>query len=112
MEMSYHFSYPKILQKPTLYAGNDKIRQFLEKHVKILEKPYKPSSLFWEGRLQTIFGLTNRISYPRRFPYTRELFTLADGGEVALDFAEVVDETSSTDKKYEMNAVYDIHSLF
>jgi len=67
-----------------------------------LESKYSPSSLFWEGRLQTILGLTNRITKPHRFPYRRELFSLADGGQVALDFAEVEESPGGSNAKYEL----------
>jgi len=66
------------------------LKKFLEKEVKLLDDKYWPSPLYWEGRIQTILGQSAlRITKPKMLPYVRELFPLKDGGEVALDFADV-----------------------
>ncbi len=78
-----------VFQKPKVYAGNEKLKLFVDKNVPLLKKNYAPSPFYWEGRLQTILGLVYRDVYPPRFPYQRELLSLNDGGEIALDFSLV-----------------------
>jgi hypothetical protein len=67
-------------------TGNRKLAQFLENHVGAVQQSYWPALCHWEARLQSILGLTRRVTRPGRLPYTRHLFTLSDGGELGLDF--------------------------
>ena len=64
------------------------MKSFLKNHMKILEDTYWPTCFYWEGRLQTILGLTKRVPNSVKLPYTREIFSLSDGGELALDTLE------------------------
>jgi predicted alpha/beta-fold hydrolase len=75
-------------QKPKVYASNVKIRSFLSEHLPILNEKYWPTWWIWEGRLQSIMGLFQRISESEKIPYKRDIVTLNDGGELALDCLE------------------------
>jgi abhydrolase domain-containing protein 1/3 len=70
------------------------MKRFLWNHVKSSETTYWPSILYWNGLLQSILGLTKRLPAKSRLPYQREILSLSDGGEVALDFLESEAETN------------------
>jgi len=74
-----------VARKPKIYCGNKKMKKYLE-HVKSLNRTYWPTPFYWEGRLQSIFGLIKRTPNSHKLPYTREIFKLRDGGQVALDY--------------------------
>ncbi|CAL8086993.1 unnamed protein product [Orchesella dallaii] len=76
-------------QKPKVFASSPKLKNFLDEHVQVLKERFWPSLLFLEGRLQTIFSLSMRVTSPSKLEYRREIFKLSDGGEVALDYMEV-----------------------
>ncbi|ODM96292.1 Phospholipase ABHD3 [Orchesella cincta] len=76
-------------QKPQVFASSLKLRNFLDEHVQLLKERYWPSPLYAGGHLQTILGLSQRVTSPNKLPYRREIFTLSDGGEVALDYMEI-----------------------
>jgi len=78
-----------VAQRPEVFAGSSKIKKFLDKHVKTLKEKFYPAPLLCEGRLQTMFGSKQRTTSPSKFEYSRELLTLSDGGEVALDYLPV-----------------------
>lgn len=70
------------------------MKNFLHEHVKTSEMTYWPSIFYWNGILQSILGLTKRISPKARLPYQREIVTLSDGGELALDFLDSTADTN------------------
>ncbi len=67
------------LQKPRIHTSNNKIRKFIQDHMKTLEDKYYPSIYFWEGRLQSVMGLRLRLSPTFKLPYRREIVPLSDG---------------------------------
>jgi len=69
-------------------TGNKNLRKFLRTHVKAVNETYWPALFHWEGRLQSILGLTRRVTHPGKLPYERQIFDLADGGQLALDYLE------------------------
>ena len=60
----------------------------MKTHVNTVNETYWPALFHWEGRLQSILGLTRRVTKPGRLPYQRQIFKLSDGGELGLDFLE------------------------
>jgi len=69
-----------------VYTSNSNLREFLSNHVTSLNEKYFPNVFYWEGRLQSILGLSQRLPSSWKLKYTREIFRLGDGGEVALDY--------------------------
>lgn len=78
----------EVVKTPLFVCGNGPFREFLEKHMPILESKFWPTLWCFESRAQTVFAsiLRSRILPP--IPYRREILILSDGGEVALDWAE------------------------
>jgi len=72
-----------VVKKPVL-SCNPRMRQFLGKHCPLLEENYWPTIWCIEARVQTIFRSLFQ-SCPH-VPYDREMLSLADGGEIALDW--------------------------
>jgi abhydrolase domain-containing protein 1/3 len=75
-----------IQQKPTIYTSNPKLKKFLDDYMPALKEKYWPSWFSWEGRLQSALGLNLRMSATVKLPYTREIISLKDGGQLGLDF--------------------------
>ncbi|XP_006566850.1 phospholipase ABHD3 isoform X2 [Apis mellifera] len=71
-----------------LVCANGPFREFLEKHVPLVRNKFWPTLWCFESRAQTVIAsvLRSRILPP--IHYRREILTLSDGGEVALDWAE------------------------
>lgn len=67
------------LQKPRIHTSNNRIRKFIQDHMKTLEDKYYPSFYFWEGRLQSVMGLRLRLAPTFKLPYRREIVPLSDG---------------------------------
>ena len=65
-----------------------KLLKFLENHVTSINEIYFPNYLVWEGRLQSILGLSLRLPDSYFLPYNREIIKLKDGGEIGLDFIQ------------------------
>lgn len=63
-------------------------REYLRRNVPILELKFWPT--FWcvESRAQTVFASILRSQVIPRIEYRREILTLHDGGQVALDWME------------------------
>ena len=77
-----------LFKTPEVVTGNQKLKKFLKNHVPVVNRNYWPALFHWEGRLQSILGLTRRVTKPGKLPYERHLFKLSDGGELGLDFLE------------------------
>lgn len=78
-----------IFQRPILAVShNSPFKDFLLKHVPTLEMKFWPT--FWcvESRAQTVFASILRAQIISRIEYRREVLTLNDGGEVALDWMD------------------------
>ncbi|GAB0090355.1 ABHD3 [Sergentomyia squamirostris] len=74
--------------RPILAVSEGPFKQFLMKNVPTLEMKFWPT--FWcvESRAQTVFASILRSQIIPRINYRREVLTLKDGGEVALDWME------------------------
>ncbi|XP_063699206.1 phospholipase ABHD3 isoform X3 [Culicoides brevitarsis] len=82
----YYFM--EVVKRPILAVKEGPFKQFLLTHVPILEMKFWPT--FWcvEPRAQTVFASILRSTVLPKINYRRELFTMKDGGEVALDWLE------------------------
>lgn len=79
----------QVVKLPILAVShNSPFKEFLLKHVPTLEMKFWPT--FWcvESRAQTVFASILRSQIIPRLGYRREVLTLSDGGEVALDWME------------------------
>ncbi|XP_003394689.1 phospholipase ABHD3 [Bombus terrestris] len=78
----------EVVKTPMLVCANGPFRSFLEEHVSLVRSKFWPTLWCFESRAQTIIAslLRSRILPP--IHYKREILTLSDGGEVALDWAE------------------------
>ncbi|KZC11941.1 PREDICTED: phospholipase ABHD3 isoform X1 [Dufourea novaeangliae] len=78
----------EVVKTPMLVCANGPFRSFLEEHVPLVRNKFWPTLWCFESRAQTIMAsiLRSRILPP--IVYRREILTLSDGGEVALDWAE------------------------
>lgn len=75
-------------QRPILAVSNGPFKKYLRKNIPILEMKFWPT--FWcvESRAQTVFASIIRSNMLPNVEYRREVLTLKDGGEVALDWME------------------------
>ncbi|XP_024945852.1 phospholipase ABHD3 [Cephus cinctus] len=78
----------EVVKKPLLVCAPGPFLNFLEEHVPILRSKFWPTLWCFESRAQTIFASVLRSRLLPRVQYRREILTLSDGGEVALDWAE------------------------
>ncbi|XP_043253650.1 phospholipase ABHD3 [Colletes gigas] len=78
----------EVVKTPMLVCANGPFRSFLEDRVPLVRNKFWPTLWCFESRAQTIIAslLRSRIMPP--IHYRREILTLSDGGEVALDWAE------------------------
>uniref|UniRef100_A0A1L8DPU7 Putative phospholipase abhd3 n=1 Tax=Nyssomyia neivai TaxID=330878 RepID=A0A1L8DPU7_9DIPT len=78
----------EVVKRPILAVSEGPFKQFLLKNVPTLEMKFWPT--FWcvESRAQTVFASILRSQILPRINYRREMLTLKDGGEVALDWLE------------------------
>jgi len=72
-----------VVKKPVV-SCNPRMRKFLSTHCPLLEQNYWPTIWCIEARVQTIFRSLFQ-SCPH-VPYVREMLSLDDGGEIALDW--------------------------
>ncbi|XP_055603129.1 phospholipase ABHD3 [Uranotaenia lowii] len=78
----------EVVKRPILAASDGPFKKYLLKHVPILELKFWPT--FWcvESRAQTVFASIIRSNMIPQVAYRREILSLKDGGEVALDWLE------------------------
>ncbi|CAD7092621.1 unnamed protein product [Hermetia illucens] len=78
----------QVVKRPIIAAFNGPFKTFLLKNVPTLEMKFWPT--FWcvESRAQTVFASILRSQIIPKIDYRREILTLKDGGEVALDWLE------------------------
>lgn len=84
---AYGFFYARIVAKPVVIAGNDKVRNLMDK-CPTLKNLYWPPPYCWDAHLQFI-PFVIRGEWCRRFPsskWYRQFVRLEDGEEVALDW--------------------------
>uniref|UniRef100_A0A336M7Q7 CSON011682 protein n=1 Tax=Culicoides sonorensis TaxID=179676 RepID=A0A336M7Q7_CULSO len=82
------YYFVEVVKRPILAVKDGPLKQFLIKNVPEIEMKFWPT--FWcvESRAQTVFASILRASVLSNIDYRRELFTMKDGGEVALDWLE------------------------
>lgn len=78
----------EVVKRPILAASNGPFKTFLLRNIPTLELKFYPT--FWcvESRAQTVFASILRAQIHPRIDYRREVLTLKDGGQVALDWLE------------------------
>ncbi|XP_055374370.1 protein ABHD1 [Condylostylus longicornis] len=78
----------QVAKRPILAVSDGPFKTFLMKNVPTLETKFWPT--FWcvESRAQTVFASILRSQILPKINYDREILTLKDGGEVALDWLE------------------------
>lgn len=78
----------QVVKRPILAVSNGPFKTFLFRNVPTLEMKFWPT--FWcvESRAQTVFASILRSQIIPKIDYRREILTLKDGGEVALDWLE------------------------
>ncbi|XP_058804047.1 phospholipase ABHD3 [Phymastichus coffea] len=78
----------EVVKEPLVVCSKGPFRDFLEDHVTILKNKFWPTLWCFESRAQTVFASLLRSRLWPHIQYRREVLTLSDGGEVALDWAE------------------------
>ncbi|XP_001603415.1 phospholipase ABHD3 [Nasonia vitripennis] len=78
----------EVVKAPLVVCAKGPFRDFLEENVPILKCKFWPTLWCFESRAQTVIASLLRSRIWPNIQYRREILTLADGGEVALDWAE------------------------
>ncbi|XP_025987143.1 phospholipase ABHD3 [Solenopsis invicta] len=78
----------EVVKTPLLVCANGPFRSFLEANIPLVRNKFWPTLWCFESRAQTIIASILRSRIWPHVEYRREIFTLSDGGEVALDWAE------------------------
>ncbi|ALC42016.1 Hydr1 [Drosophila busckii] len=78
----------QVVKRPIIACADGPFKQYLTKQMPTLEHKYWPT--FWcvESRAQTVLASLLRSQSLPRVNYRREILSLKDGGEVALDWME------------------------
>ncbi|XP_014204482.1 phospholipase ABHD3-like [Copidosoma floridanum] len=84
-----------VVKIPLLVCAEGPFYDFLTDNLPILRNRFWPTLWCFEARAQTIFASVVRAKMMPRMKYRREMLTLSDGGEVALDWAEENSNPSS-----------------
>ncbi|XP_004927636.1 phospholipase ABHD3 isoform X1 [Bombyx mori] len=77
----------EVVKRPELVCGAGEFRRVLEERVPVLQARYWPTPWCVESRMQTVLGSVLRSLFLPPLEYQREVVTLSDGGQVALDWA-------------------------
>ncbi|EEB20462.1 alpha/beta hydrolase domain containing protein 1,3, putative [Pediculus humanus corporis] len=85
----------EVVKQPQLVCAPCKFRKFLESNLPILHEKYWPTFWCCESRAQTVMAAIVRRTLLPYIQYRREILTLRDGGEVALDWKEENTTSSS-----------------
>ncbi|EAT32449.1 AAEL010695-PA [Aedes aegypti] len=78
----------EVVKRPILAVSNGPFKKYLRKNIPILEMKFWPTFWCFESRAQTVFASIIRSNMMPNIDYRREVLTLKDGGEVALDWLE------------------------
>ncbi|XP_037046990.1 phospholipase ABHD3-like [Bradysia coprophila] len=78
----------EIVKRPKLAVAEGAFKDFLLKHVPSMQSKFWPTIWCVESRAQTVFASILRSTVFPTIHYRREILTLNDGGEVALDWME------------------------
>jgi predicted alpha/beta-fold hydrolase len=73
--------------------------------VRSASRIYWPAFFYYEGHLQTIFGLVKRLPASHKLPYKREELTMSDGGIVGLDYLDS-DEPVVPENRKRLNVLF------
>ncbi|XP_050424185.1 protein ABHD1-like isoform X2 [Adelges cooleyi] len=87
---------PHLVQKPftDLYSKDGDFKQFLFKNVPIINEKYSPTFWAFNGHTQTIVATFLRDIVVPKVKYNREILTLKDGGQVAIDWRNPNEENN------------------
>ena len=80
----YYFIF--VVKKPDIACKDQKFKDFLLNHCPVLSSKFKPTIWCFESRMQTI--LRAFIPTSLKVTYEAEIVTLADGGQIILDWYE------------------------
>ncbi|XP_011494643.1 PREDICTED: abhydrolase domain-containing protein 3-like [Ceratosolen solmsi marchali] len=83
---AYYFF--EVVKIPIFVCAKGPFSDFLSANLPILKSKFWPTLWCFESRAQTIFASVIRARILPHVKYRREILTLSDGGEVALDWAE------------------------
>ncbi|XP_054730034.1 phospholipase ABHD3-like [Anastrepha obliqua] len=83
---AYYFM--SVVKLPTIACADGPLKNFLQQEIPTLNKKYWPTFWCLDGRAQTILASVLRSKAIPEIAYKREMFTLTDGGEVALDWMD------------------------
>ncbi|XP_015118106.1 phospholipase ABHD3 isoform X1 [Diachasma alloeum] len=78
----------KAVKPPQLICAEGPFRTFIEENVAIIRSKFWPTFWCYEARAQTVLASILRKLLLPHIKYRREILTLKDGGEVALDWAD------------------------
>lgn len=78
----------EVVKTPLLVCADGPFRSFLEANIPLVQNKFWPTLWCFESRAQTIMASILRSRILPSIKYRREILTLLDGGEVALDWAE------------------------
>ncbi|XP_034936926.1 phospholipase ABHD3 [Chelonus insularis] len=78
----------EVVKAPQLVCAQGDFRKLIEENIDMINKKYWPTPWCFESRAQTIIASFLRGKLIPDVEYRRELLTLADGGQVALDWAD------------------------
>uniref|UniRef100_A0A6M2DJ76 Putative phospholipase abhd3 n=1 Tax=Xenopsylla cheopis TaxID=163159 RepID=A0A6M2DJ76_XENCH len=78
----------QVVKKPMLACSEGPFRNFLLDNVPLLEQKFWPTLWCVEARAQTVLASLLRSRLLPTVKYRREILTLADGGEIGLDWLE------------------------
>lgn len=78
----------EVVKRPILAVSHGPFKKYLRKNIPILEMKFWPTFWCFESRAQTVFASIIRSNMLPNIDYRREVLTLKDGGEVALDWLE------------------------
>ncbi|KAJ8680230.1 hypothetical protein QAD02_016017 [Eretmocerus hayati] len=78
----------EVVKAPQLLCAKGPFRDFLIDNVPILQLKFWPTLWCFESRAQTVLANLLRSRLWPHVQYRREMLSLSDGGEVALDWAE------------------------
>ncbi|XP_004525088.1 phospholipase ABHD3 [Ceratitis capitata] len=75
-----------VVKRPTFVCADGPLKNFLMREIPTLNMKFWPTFWCLDSRAQTIFASVLRSKTIPSIEYKREIFTLKDGGEVALDW--------------------------
>ncbi|XP_026471026.1 phospholipase ABHD3-like [Ctenocephalides felis] len=78
----------QVVKRPVLACSDGPFRQFLLRNVPLLRQKFWPTLWCVEARAQTVLASLLRSRLLPVVKYRREILTLADGGEIGLDWLE------------------------